>query len=1366
MSSCDDIDEKSNLPRHRMRSLSLPQLLSCHLKGAAPQITNILSYNSHYSELSALDKMVGFNGKPHLGCDRYGVTKEEEEEEEEREVEEEGDTFDDRILSIRYADKAVEAYDIPDVISQEDSSSAEPELYCFEDFVPGIDEVPTALMVSPKGRAGLSRSDSLFTPTITGKAAGRELQRSKTLPIIRSPVTTSTESNESAATGQFLTQEANDKNVWLRTPSPDSSEYSGSCDSGSGRNLARSKSQKSRPRSLSRERRRIFHKNPANKAEGSAWNFDDDTDSTASSETMTSGASEEGASHQRPSSQLFYTTPPKANMVRNQDEKRLESSGGIYKIGRRLSQKDKGKDNLWQQRQRSVSLDCGDGRKIKIFMSDNETTGVADVPAILPTSPGVPAHMLNFSAMNSANRPKTLTVATPKKRGSTCSESDVITPNRLYDKKKTDRERKGSPESQALFEAVEQQNIDLAKTVLEAGGLHINSTNSEGLTPLDVAVMTNNIPMAKMLLLHGARESPLFQRNIDSRSDRLDALVSEAEKRVVDLSAIILNTSTNNGYISNTQQKENERQLNHWEFRHKLLKRMKAGYDHARVPDPPSCVSLSVASSSSLQVRFDEPLNHNGAVVTKYKVEWSCFENFVPLAGDQIVEDMRHLEYEVPGLVKGNKYYIRVSAWNMKGYSPFTSAQPTYAVPSSWRDVDGSMASRTNGKLEHLAGIFSNVKQLRPADASELKENAGGDSPQQRKRKSLKNLFTSAPKFQKALKRGVYMACLLYNGDKVFVTSDEQLPVVEVDENFAGPAVYNDLHWLMKISCNWDDVKSFRQDMDKNTSAGTMHFRNKLLQAISVLQSALGFNELGQFHHKPLKDINGSIILTTVNDVKEIKSVSLGSGKWVNSAKLLRRTSTPNSGGSSTDSTDSMDILVNSMSEMVTYHQASTVPLSKGLYLGYLKVQVSVELIQLLVPSKAPNNLPNVRLRSCPNISKEEWEWLQEVSSGRSTASSTTSQRRFQRELIDGADKLFDMLDIPENLANIHRIYDLEVVEVSSDVTFLLLLPPIENVCIVPGQADDLASKRDFMLLPVKVFETIHLNTYQSQLLSKYSRLSSLLEMDLALAQQAQREAFSSGELSSAKLRVDKLNTLQQHLDFAWKSTRWVMDIITYARDKSVHGGTHVSLITNIGKEKDEPDFHGKTNGKILDNNNSQPSCGSSACDSNEISVGKDNRKIAKFYDPTEDVQRTNGHIQKERECTPTEVKSPISNSPESSTGSSGILEVYAAYETGLSKGTRVRLHVTSRTTAREVVHLVVKHLNKALVMKGKSGPTYSEEKIVDFCLVAVIGARERILRDDYQPLRLQNPWTKGRLFVRSKNNLLAAIQQGHATEV
>ena len=63
-------------------------------------------------------------------------------------------------------------------------------------------------------------------------------------------------------------------------------------------------------------------------------------------------------------------------------------------------------------------------------------------------------------------------------------------------------------------------------------------------------------------------------------------------------------------------------------------------------------------------------------------VEWSCFEDFIPLAGEVEVEDMRHLEYEIGSLAKGNKYYVRVSACNMKGYSGFTTAKPSYAVPS------------------------------------------------------------------------------------------------------------------------------------------------------------------------------------------------------------------------------------------------------------------------------------------------------------------------------------------------------------------------------------------------------------------------------------------------------------------------------------------------------------------------------------------------------------------------------------------------------------------------------------------------------------------------------------------------------------
>lgn len=110
----------------------------------------------------------------------------------------------------------------------------------------------------------------------------------------------------------------------------------------------------------------------------------------------------------------------------------------------------------------------------------------------------------------------------------------------------------------------------------------------------------------------------------------------------------------------------------------------------------------------------------------------------------------------------------------------------------------------------------------------------------------------------------------------------------------------------------------------------------------------------------------------------------------------------------------------------------------------------------------------------------------------------------------------------------------------------------------------------------------------------------------------------------------------------------------------------------------------------------------------------------------------------------------------------SSILHVIAAYQTGLASGTSLKLKCQPKTTAKEVIELVVKQLNMAVIMKGKEGPIYDAEKLDDFCLVAVIGARERCLRPDFKPLDLQNPWKKGKLFVRLKHDLLAAIEHSN----
>ena len=62
-------------------------------------------------------------------------------------------------------------------------------------------------------------------------------------------------------------------------------------------------------------------------------------------------------------------------------------------------------------------------------------------------------------------------------------------------------------------------------------------------------------------------------------------------------------------------------------------------------------------------------------------------------------------------------------------------------------------------------------------------------------------------------------------------------------------------------------------------------------------------------------------------------------------------------------------------------------------------------------------------------------------------------------------------LGVSEDSAVSHRLYDLEVIDVSDDVSFLLLLPPADSVCNVPGNREQLTNKPGYVTLPIKVFE-------------------------------------------------------------------------------------------------------------------------------------------------------------------------------------------------------------------------------------------------------------------------------------------------------
>ena len=61
--------------------------------------------------------------------------------------------------------------------------------------------------------------------------------------------------------------------------------------------------------------------------------------------------------------------------------------------------------------------------------------------------------------------------------------------------------------------------------------------------------------------------------------------------------------------------------------------------------------------------------------------------------------------------------------------------------------------------------------------------------------------------------------------------------------------------------------------------------------------------------------------------------------------------------------------------------------------------------------------------------------------------------------------------------AQLHRIYDREVVELDENVSFLIVFPPPEDVCSAPGQMDSFSNKKTYISLPVQTFEMSKLHS-------------------------------------------------------------------------------------------------------------------------------------------------------------------------------------------------------------------------------------------------------------------------------------------------
>ncbi|KHN82455.1 Ankyrin repeat and fibronectin type-III domain-containing protein 1 [Toxocara canis] len=754
--------------------------------------------------------------------------------------------------------------------------------------------------------------------------------------------------------------------------------------------------------------------------------------------------------------------------------------------------------------------------------------------------------------------------------------------------------------------------------------------------------------------------------------------------------------------------KEECRQLKRLEKQLLQLRKMKSVVKNCALPGPLSEATAFASASDTITVEWKKPrLQIDGDMHICVKVEWSLSDSFNHVEGEIVVRDIRNNKAQIRGLRRGLRYSIRVSAGTMRGFGSPCVATPRLILLSGWEDVQDCL--KMHNGMDEISALFQDVERHRQSTLWQTVFPKFHDSNMKKKRTRLKDLFSAGSKFVRSCARGVHLTSIIYSDEKLLCTLDDLLPVLTIDEN-ATHISKEDLYWAMKLSLCWDQVQCIQECAA--TSSSNAHFRSSFIEAVIQMQNALGIKDIGRVHYETIScSEEGTTFIVTVRFVDNCQSVQGVTVQWNGLSKMVCKRTT----------CTAMDTLSNELLNVLNFFESSQIPLRKGLYLCYLKLHSTINTIRVVVPRNAPSILPYVFIRDNGHVSKEEWEWLRLVDISASSKP-LPGQLHFHNAIVAAASLLLHDLHIEDNLMHLQRLYRLQVFELNFGVSFILLLPKTEDVCSAPSCSwnvvEESDHKRGCLSLPMPIFEMIHLYTYNLNFITTYCHLSIFIEHFLVVVQYEQRNCLLETEARTFEQLLVTLNEFQRRLENVWKSARWMSSIASSARDKQSKCALPLATLHNA----------------VLPSVYGGRSEHQGSLDANEAEIRR-----AHFYSGsyTEDS------------CA-TEV-------------SMGVIRIYAAYQCGFSKGTSVRLQIASTTTSREVVTLVVEQLAKAAAAANEHA---EEAEAHEYCLTAVVGSRERRLRDDFPPLKLQHPWSKGRLFIRRRDCVLAAIQRGNEATV
>ena len=165
--------------------------------------------------------------------------------------------------------------------------------------------------------------------------------------------------------------------------------------------------------------------------------------------------------------------------------------------------------------------------------------------------------------------------------------------------------------------------------------------------------------------------------NPEAASQHLVMLINQCKDQVEKFGQLIKSaTIVGGGQLTPAHLKECEKQKNLWQKRLNGLKKLKTGLETSGRPHAPFKVSVEVTGPRKIRVRLEEPeMVGPHSLYTKFRVQWSKYDSFNIVHGESVIfcssNQGQHLECFIDGLEEAERYFVRASFGNPKGFGPY-----------------------------------------------------------------------------------------------------------------------------------------------------------------------------------------------------------------------------------------------------------------------------------------------------------------------------------------------------------------------------------------------------------------------------------------------------------------------------------------------------------------------------------------------------------------------------------------------------------------------------------------------------------------------------------------------------------------------